>query len=167
MASDETLAIRKAMEAHDLEAAVNCFAPDAVVYSPFTTRTSFRGTDQVRLITSVILEVTEGLAYTSEMRSEDEAYLRSTASIGGQDIEFVDHLRFGPDGLIEEFTAFARPLPAAAVGLRVIGAALGRKKSKARGALISALAAPLAFMTRTGDGVGVALVRGAVEAAPN
>jgi hypothetical protein len=165
MAPDETLAVRKAMEAHDLEAVVDCFAPDAVFYSPFTTRTSFRGRGQIRLITSVILEVAEGLRYTSEVRGEDEAYLRSTARIGGRDIEFAEHMRFGSDGLIDEFTVFARPLPSAAVGLRVIGAALGRTKSAARGTTISVLAAPLGFMTGVGDRVGIALVGPALQAA--
>ncbi|HWD54874.1 MAG TPA: nuclear transport factor 2 family protein [Acidimicrobiales bacterium] len=162
---DETLAIRKAMEAHDVEAVVDCFAPNAIVYSPFTARTSFRGPEQIRLLTSVVLEVADGFRYTSEVRGDDEAYLRSAARVDGHDIEFVDHLRFGPEGLIEELTLFARPLPAAAVGLRVIGAALGRNKSATRGAVISVLATPLGLMTRVGDGVGMALVRPAVETA--
>ncbi|HWF17272.1 MAG TPA: nuclear transport factor 2 family protein [Acidimicrobiales bacterium] len=162
---NETLAIRKAMEAHDVEAVVDCFAPNAVVYSPFTARTSFRGREQIRMLTSVVLEVADGFRYTSEVRGENEAYLRSAARIDGRDIEFVDHLRFGTDGLIEELTLFARPLPAAAVGLRVIGAALGRRNSAARGAVISVLAAPLGLMTRVGDAVGIALVRPALETA--
>jgi hypothetical protein len=160
----ETLAVRKAMEAHDVEAVVGCFAPDAVLYSPFTTRTCFRGREQIRLITSVILEVADGLRYSSELRGEDEAYLRSAARIGGHDIEFAEHLRFGPDGLISELALFARPLPAAAVGLRVIGTALGRKKSASRGAIISVLAAPLGHIALAGDRVGVALVSSAMGA---
>jgi len=68
-------------------------------------------------------------------------------------------MRLGPDGKIEEFTVFFRPLPATAAALRLIGAGLGRRKSPARAAIISALARPLAFMTRTGDGIGVRLVR--------
>jgi hypothetical protein len=34
----------------------------------------------------------------------------------------VDHIRLGPDGKIQEFTVFMRPLPAAAAALRLIGA---------------------------------------------
>jgi hypothetical protein len=36
-------------------------------------------------------------------------------------------------------TVFFRPLPAAAAALRLIGAGLGRRRSAARGALISGL----------------------------
>ncbi|HEV2243232.1 MAG TPA: hypothetical protein VGR98_19465 [Streptosporangiaceae bacterium] len=48
---------------------------------------------------------------------------------------------------------------AAAAALRVIGAGLGRRKSVAMAAVISALARPLGFMTRAGDRVAVRLVR--------
>jgi hypothetical protein len=165
MATDTSLAIRKAIEARDLEAAVDCFAPDAVLYSPFTARLSFTGREQIRLITSVLLEVAKDFHYTSEVRDGDFAVLRASARVGGRDIEFIDHLRLRADGLIEEFTVFTRPLPATANGLRVFGSALGRRKSTALGTLISALAAPVGFMTRAGDGVGVRLLRSSVEAA--
>jgi hypothetical protein len=165
MALTETLAIRKAMEARDLEAAVDCFAPDAVLYSPFTARLQFRGRDHIRLITSVLLEVAEDFRYTNEVRDGDVAVLRASARVGGCDIEFVDHLILDADGLIEEFTVFTRPLPASATALRAFGAALGRRKSASRGAVISALAAPLGFMARSGDAVGVALLRPGIEAA--
>jgi hypothetical protein len=165
MATDTSLAIRKAMEARDLEAAVDCFAHDAVLYSPFTARLTFSGREQIRLITSVLLEVAEDFHYTSEVRDGEFAVLRASARVGGRDIEFIDHLRLGSVGLIEEFTVFTRPLPATANGLRVFGSALGRRKSATRGTLISALAAPLGFMTRVGDGVGVRLLRTSIDAA--
>ena len=68
-------------------------------------------------------------------------------------------MRLGRDGRIIEFTVFFRPLPATAAALRVIGAGLGRRKSGAMAAVISALARPLGFMTRVGDRVAVRLVR--------
>jgi hypothetical protein len=163
MALTETLALRKAIEARDLESAVDCFAPDAVLHSPFTGRISFRGRDQIRLITSVLLEVAEDFRYTSEVRDGDVACLRASARVGGREIEFLDHIRFNEDGQIAEFTVFTRPLPATAAALRAFGAAFGRHKSAARGAVISALAAPLGFMAGAGDGVGVALIRPAFE----
>jgi len=165
MSLDTSLAIRKAIEARDLESAVECFAPDAVLHSPFTGRLSFSGRERIRLITSVLLEVAEDFRYTSEVRDGDFACLRASARVGGCDIEFLDHIRLNADGLIAEFTVFTRPLPATATALRAFGAAFGRHKSAARGAVISALAAPLGFMTSAGDGVGVALLRPAFEAA--
>jgi hypothetical protein len=147
------------MEARDLDAVVDAFAPDAVLRSPFTAKLAFTGREQIRAVTRVILDVFRDFHYTEELRGENVAFLVARARVDGQDIEIVDHMRLGPDGKIEEFTVFFRPLPATAAALRRIGAGLGRGKSPARAAVISALARPLAFMTRTGDGIGVRLIR--------
>jgi hypothetical protein len=108
--------------------------------------------------------VAEDFRYTSELRDGDTTVLRASTRVGGSDIEFVDHLRLGADGLIDEFTV-TRPLPASASALRAFGAALGRRKRASRGAVISALAAPLGFLTLSGDGFGVALLRPSIGAA--
>jgi hypothetical protein len=153
------LPLRAAMEARDLSAIVDTFAPDAVLRSPLTDNLAFTGHDQIGAVIKVILEVFGDLRYTEELRGENAAFLVSRARVGGQDIEIADLIRLDPDGKISEFTVFFRPLPAAAAALRLIGAGLGRRRSPARAALISALARPLAFMTRAGDAVGARLVR--------
>jgi hypothetical protein len=153
------LPLRVAMEARDLEAVKDAFAPDAVLHSPLTGRLTFRGREQIGAICEIVLEAFEGLTYTEEVREGDAAFLVARARVDGQDIEIVDHLRLGPDGRISEFTVFFRPLPAAATALRLLGAGLGRRRGPLRGALISTLARPLAFITRAGDGLGVRLVR--------
>lgn len=154
--------LRMAMEARDLPAIVDAFAPDAVFHSPLTGKLSFKGHEQIPALSRVILEVFEDFHYTAELLGENTGFLVSRAQIGGRDIEMVDHMRFGPDGKIQEFTVFFRPLPAAAVALRVIGAGIGRRKSRARAAVISTLARPLAFITSIGDGIGVRLIRPAL-----
>jgi hypothetical protein len=90
---------------------------------------------------------------------EVEGFLVGRARIDGQPIEWVDHLRLGPDGRIRELTVFFRPLPGTASALRVMGAGLSRPRSPVRAALISVLSRPLGFMTRAGDGIGARLVR--------
>ena len=157
-----TLPLAAAMKARDLSAVVDCFAPDAVFRSPFTSGLVFTGREQIRALVTVLFDVLEDLHYTDEARGQDSAFLSARARIGGQDIEITDHLRLRPDGTIGEFTVFFRPQPATAVALRLIGAGLARRKSPARAALISALARPLAFMTRSGDGIGVRLIRSAL-----
>jgi ketosteroid isomerase-like protein len=154
--------LRAAMEARDLSAVMACFAPDAVFRSPFTANLAFTGREQIRALVTVLFEVFEDLHYTGEARGENTAFLAGRARIGGEDVEFADHLRLRPDGTIAEFTVFFRPLPATAVALRVIGAGLARRKSPVRALVISALARPLAVMTRAGDGIGVRLIRSAL-----
>ncbi len=156
-------ALARAMQARDAAAVCEAFAPDAVFHSPLTEALAFEGREQIGLLTSVLLEVFEDFRYTGEILSGDTGFLVARARIGGEEIEIVDHFRLGADDRIAEITIFFRPLPAAAAALRAIGAGLGRRRSRARGALISALTLPLAVMTRIGDKVGVGLIRGSLR----
>jgi len=152
-------ALALAMEARDIAAVREAFAPDAIFHSPLTEGLAFKGREQIGLLTSVIFEVFEDFRYAGEVIDGDVGFLVARARIGGQEIEIVDHFRLGPDDRIGEITIFFRPLPAAAAALRAIGSGLGRRKSWARGAVISGLTLPLAVMSRIGDKVGVGLIR--------
>ena len=153
------LALRTAMEQGDLAAAIDAFAPDAVVRSPLTSRLVFSGRDQIGAILQVILDVFDDLRYTDELDCGDRAVLVASARVAGTDIEIVDHMRLDQDGRISELTVFFRPLPAIAVAMRLIGAGLGARNSRGRARAITALTRPLGLLTRVGDGVGVRLVR--------
>jgi ketosteroid isomerase-like protein len=153
------LTLRTAMEARDLAAAQDAFTPDAVVRSPLTGRLTFNGREQIGAILQVILDVFDDLHYTDELHSDDGAVLVASARLGGTDIEMVDHMQLDENGKIRELTVFFRPLPAIAVAMRLIGAGLGRRKSRARAGVISALTRPLGLMTALGDRIGVWLVR--------
>lgn len=147
------------MEAGDLAAAVDTFAPDAVLRSPLTDMLAFNGREEIRAVLAVILETFDGLHYTDELCGADSAVLVAGARVDGIEIEMVDHLRLDESGKIRELTVFFRPLPATAAAMRAIGAGLGRRKSRGRAAAISMLTQPLGLMTRVGDKLGVRLVR--------
>ena len=151
--------LRAAMEAGDVAAVVDSFAPAAVFRSPLTGRLAFAGHEQIGALTEVIFELFEDLRYTDEVSSGSTGFLVWRARIGGCDIECVDYLMFAPGGKIQEATAFFRPLPAAAVALRLIGAGLARRKSPAKAALLSVMASPLGFLAQVGDPVGARVVR--------
>jgi len=150
------------MEARDVSAVVDAFAPGAVFRSPLTTRLAFVGHEQIGTLVQVLFEVFDGFRYTGEACAGGTGFLAWSARMGGQPIEGTDLLQFGPDGKIEEFTVFFRPLPAATEALRLIGAGLARRKSPALAILVSSLARPLAFMTRAGDPIGARLIRSAL-----
>jgi hypothetical protein len=156
------LPLRAAMEARDAAAVVDAFAPDAVLRSPLTTRLTFTGHEQIGALAQVLVEVLDDLRYTDEACDGTTGFLAWSARIGGQEIEGVDLLRFGPDGKIRELTAFFRPLPVAALALRLIAAGLVRRKSPARAMVVSGLTRPVAAMTRAGDPIGARLVRSAL-----
>jgi SnoaL-like domain len=151
--------IRVAMEARDLAAAVAAFAPDAVVRSPFTDGVAFTGTEQVRTILSVVLEVFPDLHYTGHVRDGERGALLARATAAGRRVDMVDVYELNGEGKIRELTVFFRPLPGTTAALRLIGGALGARKSSARGRLIGVLAAPMGAMSALGDRVASALVR--------
>lgn len=154
-----TLPIRAAMEARDRRAVVEAFAEDAVLRSPFTDGLVFEGRDQLDALVAVILETLDDLAYTDQLLDGDTAVLIGNARVNGLRLQFSDHLKLRDDGLIQEMTVFFRPLPATTAALRRFGEGLARRKSPARGRLIDAMAAPLAFLSRAGDRLGVRLIR--------
>jgi hypothetical protein len=153
------LPLAAAMEARDVSAMRDAFAPDAVFHSPLTEALAFKGREQIGLLAEVLFEVFEDFRYTGGVVSGDIGFLVARARVGGQLIEIVDHFRLDSDKRVEEITVFFRPLPGAAAALRAIGAGLGRRKSRARGAVISGLTLPLTVMTRIGDRIGVGLIR--------
>jgi hypothetical protein len=154
-----TLPLRSAMEAGDLDAALDAFAPDAVLRSPLTSRLVFQGREQIGAVIGVVLDVFDDLRYTDDVRDGASGFLVARARVGGREIEIVDHLRLDEQGRIREMTAFFRPLPAAAIALRLIGVGLARRRSRIRAAIIAVLASPLGLITRAGDALGVRLVR--------
>jgi SnoaL-like domain len=157
--SPTKLPLRTAMEARDLPAVLDTFAPDAVVRSPFTDSVAFQGHEQIHTLMELILEVFEDLNYTDEIHGPGSAVLVGTTRIGGNEVHMVDHIRLDENGKITEIAVFFRPLPASAAAMRVIGSGLGRRKSAARGQAISVLTQPLGLLTRVGDRVGARLVR--------
>jgi hypothetical protein len=76
--------------------------------------------------------------------------------------EVLQDLQFGPDGKIGEFTVFFRPLPAAALALRLIAAGPGPPQESRPGRRRLRPDSLLGIMTRAGDPIGVRLVRSAL-----
>jgi hypothetical protein len=152
------LPFRAGVEARDLAAVVDAFAPGAIVHSPITDALTFAGHEQIEAVFGVILDVFKDIRYTDEVRSGDSAVLVASAQVDGTDIELADHLRFDENGKISELTVFFRPLPAIAVSARAIGAGLGSRRSRSRARVVSTVIGPLIALTRVGDRVGTKLL---------
>lgn len=153
------LDLRVAMEAGNLDAAVDAFAPDAVLRSPLTGRFTFNGREQIEAVTGVVLGVLDDLRYTDQLVCGDRAVLVAGARVSGRELEMIEHMRLDEHGKIRELTVFFRPLPALAIAMRLIAAGLGARKSKGRALAMSALTQPLGPLTAVGDRIGAALVR--------
>ena len=112
-------AFRKAAEAKDLDAAMDCFTHDAQLHSPVLFR-PFQGDEAVRVVLGTAMSVLGDFRYTDELRSDGAAVLVFRARVGDREVEGIDLLRLAPDGKIEDFTVMIRPLQ----GLNAFSAAM-------------------------------------------
>jgi SnoaL-like protein len=112
-------AFRKAAEAKDLEAAIDCFTEDAQLHSPVLFR-PFEGKPAVKVVLGTALSVFEDFRYTDELRADEAAVLVFRARVGEREVEGIDLLRLAPDGRIADFTVMIRPLQ----GLTAFSAAM-------------------------------------------
>ena len=113
---------RAAVEARDLDAMVAALAPDVVFHSPVTFR-PFEGRDAVGHVLRTVFEVFEDFAYTDELQGPGAAALVFRARVGDREVEGIDLVRPGPDGLIADFTVFVRPLS----GLAALAQEMGKR----------------------------------------
>ena len=120
-----THAFRDAIEAADLEAAVACLSPDVVLHSPVTFK-PFVGREAVAALFAILLKTFENFRYEHEFHGEDgSTVLHFRTRVGDREVEGIDMIRPGADGLIEDFTVMVRPLSAVTALRDAIGAQLG------------------------------------------
>ena len=148
--------MREAMEAHDHATVVALLAPDVVLRSPIIA-TPFEGREAVgRLLGAVIAEF-GGTVYTGEGEVGDRQVLHASARVGAIDIDIVDSMHVGDDGLVDHIRVYIRPI----AGLAAVAAALGPHlaRSPLHRILIAAAAVPFALLTRVMQAVSPRLIR--------
>jgi SnoaL-like domain len=117
---------RAAVEQGDLVAVRELLAEDIVFHSPVTFH-PFLGRDTVARLLSLVADTFEDFRYTDELDSDGAHALIFRASVAGREIEGIDLLRVGADGLIADFTVMLRPLS----GLIPFAEAMGEKAQAA------------------------------------
>ena len=73
---------------------------------------------------SVVVEVFEDFRYVDELQGNDSTCLMFRARVGDRELEGIDYLRFGGDGLVAELTVMVRPLSGALALARAMEAKL-------------------------------------------
>jgi len=116
--------LRKAVEAMDLDATLACLSPDVVLHSPVTFK-PFEGREAVGVLFGILFKTFQDFRYVAEFTADDgSAVLRFMTRVGDRDVEGIDLVHFGDDGLIDDFTVFVRPLSAVHALRDSIGAQL-------------------------------------------
>lgn len=144
--------------AGDLSSIAAAVTEDVVLISPITSRFRFEGRDEVTELMSVVLETFEDIQVFEEFGAGDRRAVAWRARIGDQRVEGSDILLLDGEGKVREIRLFIRPLPGLATATAALGPRLARRRSRARGAAMAAMARPLAFAIRAGEGIAPRLV---------
>ncbi|HEX8053635.1 MAG TPA: nuclear transport factor 2 family protein [Thermoleophilaceae bacterium] len=113
---------RAAVEARDVDGMVALLAPDVVLHSPVKFQ-PFEGREAVRALFRALFEVFEDFRYTDELAGDGTHALIFRARVGDRELEGLDLLRAGPDGLLSEVTVMVRPQS----GLQAVGQAVAER----------------------------------------
>jgi hypothetical protein len=117
-------AFRAAVEAKDFAALEQTLAQDVHFRSPVVFA-PYEGRDAVGALLRVVGEVLgPALAYQWQVREGDREVLCFRTEVDGREVEGVDLLRYGDDGLIAELVVMMRPLSALHAVRDAIGAKL-------------------------------------------
>ncbi len=115
-------AFRAAAEAKDFSAIEDLFSPDVVFRSPVVFK-PYEGLDALRVLLGAVVQVFEDFRYTDQVETGDAAVLVFEARSGDRNLNGVDVLRFGEDGLITEMMVMVRPLS----GLQALAEAMAER----------------------------------------
>lgn len=121
-------AFRRAAESKDFSAAEKLFSPQVVFRSPAVFK-PYAGLDALGVILTNVAAVFEDFRYVDQVETGDTAVLVFEARVGERELNGVDILRFGADGLIAELTVMVRPLS----GLQALVEEMGRRLGAASG----------------------------------
>jgi SnoaL-like domain len=114
---------RAAVEAGDIEAALATLSPDVVFHSPAVFH-EYRGIEAVGGLLRIVFVTFEDFRYTDSLGGDGDAPVHALifrARVGERELEGMDLLRVGADGLIADFTVMVRPMS----GLIALAQALG------------------------------------------
>jgi hypothetical protein len=111
-----------AVEAGDDAAALAALSPGVVFRSP-AVHQAYEGRDTVAGLLHVVGQTFENFRYTQEWRDGRTTILFFEANVGDRELQGVDILEDGDDGLVAQFTVMVRPLS----GLQALAGAVAAR----------------------------------------
>jgi hypothetical protein len=124
LAEGVTHPFAQAIVTADHDAAVATLADDVEFRSPAVHK-PYHGKAQVEGILRLVETVFENFRYTAEWRDGRTTILFFEANVGDRELQGVDILEDGDDGLIERFTVMIRPLSGLQAVARTMAERLG------------------------------------------
>ena len=118
------MTVREAIEAKDIEALSSLLAESVVFRSPAVYR-PYEGRETVVALLRTVADVFEDFRYASEWRDGATTILFFEARVGDRELQGVDILEEGEEGLVERFTVMIRPLSGLQAVARTMAERLG------------------------------------------
>ncbi len=103
------LEFRAAVESRDLARMEAALAPDVVFRSPVVFK-PYEGRETVMHLLTAVIQVFEDFQYVDELEGERTHALIFKARVGDREVEGIDHLTIGDDGLVTQLVVMVRPL---------------------------------------------------------
>ncbi|MFL5845965.1 MAG: nuclear transport factor 2 family protein [Solirubrobacteraceae bacterium] len=122
------MTFREVVEAKDLDALETILAEDVVLHSPVTFK-PFEGRPVVVHVLRTVVEVFQDFRYVAELERDGLTTLIFKARVGEREVDGIDLLHTGADGLIDDITVFIRPLSGLSALRDEMGARLGAPPS--------------------------------------
>ena len=116
-------AFQSAVESKDTATIADALSPDVIFRSPAVHK-PYEGRDLVLMILGAVVQVFEDFSYVGRLSDGDEEMLRFKARVGDREVDGVDIVRYGADGLVEELSVMIRPLSALVAVKDAMGAKL-------------------------------------------
>jgi SnoaL-like domain len=117
---------RQAVEARDLDA-IRALLADRVVFNSPVAHKPFEGREVVAQVLAFAAATFEDFRYVDEVADGDSVALIFRARVGDRELQGLDFVRTGADGLVEELTVMVRPMS----GLVALTEAMGAKVAAA------------------------------------
>jgi SnoaL-like domain len=116
---------RTAVEAHDIDAALDLFSDDVEFRSPVVFK-PYKGIDSLRSILTAVSQVLEDWTCVREIGTAEsgDVVLHFRAHIGDREVEGADFIHHAPDGSIDQLMVMVRPLSAAIAMAESVGGQL-------------------------------------------
>lgn len=121
-------AFRQAAESKDFSKLEELFSPEVVFRSPAVFK-PYEGLEALGVLLGAVAETFDDFRYLDQVETGDTAVLVFEARVGDRQLNGVDVLRFGEDGLIAEMMVMVRPLS----GLNALVEEMGRQLGVATG----------------------------------
>jgi SnoaL-like domain len=113
---------RGAVESKDLDALLASLSPDVVFRSPVVYK-PYEGREAVGMVLAAVLEVFEDFRYVAEVSQGDREVLVFETRVGERELQGVDIIRLGHDGLVAELIVMVRPMS----GMHALAEAMRQK----------------------------------------